>query len=178
MGPARSPEGKEPLLLALSVPTGLSGTLDPLLPAPPSPSSTEEVGGGSGGCWAKRLSEQGREGWVDSPWPKPQGGGQSILLSPFSRLAISCPAPAPGMFHLLLLNHFLFTACLLQPPSSSSSHQPSKSSPDDAWIDEGQTTALWEGHLVLHLIHPRAREHRPPGKEEDPFQAQADSWQH
>lgn len=67
---------------------------------------------------------------MDSPWPKPPGGGQSILLSPFSHLAISCPAPAPGKLHLLLLNHFLFTACLLQPLSSSNTQQPSKSSPD------------------------------------------------
>lgn len=62
--------------------------------------------------------------------PEPQGGGQSILLSPFSCSAISCPAPAPGMFHLLLLNHFLFTAGLLQPPSSGSSQQPSQRPPD------------------------------------------------
>lgn len=101
---------------------------------------------------------------MDSPWPKPPGGGQSILLSPFSRLAISCPAPAPGKLHLLLLNHFLFTACLLQPLSSGNTQQPSKSSRMDAWTEEDQTTALREGHLVLpsrHLINTRAGEHEP-----------------
>lgn len=99
-----------------------------------------------------------RSGWT-APLPEPQGGGQSILLSPFSRSAISCPSPAPAMLHLLLLNHFLFTACLLQPPSSSS---PARASWMDAWTDEGLPAALrgmgatWSS-LSGSLINPRAR---------------------
>ena len=73
-----------------------------------------------------------RSGWT-VPLPELRGGGQGILLSPFSCSAISCPVPAPGMLHLLLLNHFLFTACLLHPPSS----QAAASSPElPGWTDE------------------------------------------
>ena len=72
-----------------------------------------------------------RSGWT-VPLPELRGGGQGILLSPFSCSAISCPVPAPGMLHLLLLNHFLFTACLLHPPSS----QAAASSPElPGWTD-------------------------------------------
>lgn len=125
------------------------GALGPSPPAPPpAPAELKRGWGvrlllGSGLCASQCRA--GRSGQT-APLPKPWGGGQSILLSPFSCSAISCSAPAPSMLHLLLLNHFLFTACLLQPPNSGSSQQPSKSSPDGRLDSKSQPIAPWEGY--------------------------------
>lgn len=145
MGLTQSCKRRNSLLLASLVLAGLSGALGSSLPSTsPSPGR----GGGGGSQAAARLGASQCKAGVGGQ-PIRQGGGQSILLSPFSCSAISCPAPAPGMFHLLLLNHFLFTACLLQPPSSSSSQQPSQSS-QDGCLDRG-TRLSWVRRAILVL---------------------------
>lgn len=140
------------------------GFLVPCAPLSSTSPSAEEVGDGERGRWRESVSKL--PGWV--PHSTRQGGvggqhiGQSpreegILLSPFSCSAISCPAPAPSMFHLLLLNHFLFTAFLLQPPSSDSSQQPSQSSPDGCLDRRGPDNCSlgWEGPTPFRqFYHP------------------------
>lgn len=156
--PDGSPEKDAILLLA---PSALAGWPDSLGPSPPrtaSPGSAELRGGKRGQATARHGALKHRpvrSGWT-APLPGLRGGGQGILLSPFSRSAISCPVPAPGMLHLLLLNHFLFTACLLQPPSSqaaASSQQPRAPRMDepDCLDRQGWMAALWVGGGTLVL---------------------------
>lgn len=137
------------------VPGSLTTTTPAPAPAPPPAELRRALGSG---CFqAGRLTAPpGRSGWTVL-LPEPRGGGQGILLSPFSRSAISCPAPAPGMLHLLLLNHFLFTAGLLQPPSSpAAASSPARAPQTDRWTPgclerRGWMAAFWaaKGSLVL-----------------------------
>lgn len=122
-------------------------------------------GGGLLPGWAPHKARQGGVG--GQRLCQSLGGEQSILLSPFSCSAISCPAPAPACsLHLLLLNHFLFTACLLRLPSSSGSRQPSRA-PDGCLGRRGADDRSLEWKLPPWsflsgcLINVGAGEHGP-----------------
>lgn len=146
------------------------GFLVPCTPLSSTSPSPGEVGDGGCGRWREGVSKL--PAWVPHSTRQGGVGGQhigqrlreeGILLRPFSCSAISCPAPAPSMFHLLLLNHFLFTACLLQPPSSDSSQQPSQSSPDGCLDRQTRARQLfsWVGRAQPFQAVPGAGEHGP-----------------
>lgn len=107
--------GKEPSHLLW----GASHLMAPTAPPYSSLAMQGRMWGGSD-CYGTGFLPVGPGEWVDCLCQS-LGEEGSILLSPFSGSAISCPAPAPGMLHLLLLNHFLFTASRRLPAQSNQS---------------------------------------------------------
>lgn len=137
----------------------------PLASSPPPSSPRQNRGRGTVGparhCRTRHLAVLGWEGRVAGAFAGASGSWQSILGSPFSCSAISCLFQHRTL-HLLLLNHFLFTACLLQPPSSMAA----ASNADRACDGQTHRHSARSGKAWPFpsgsSIKPRARDHWQP----------------